>query len=174
MKLPALVLLLVSLGCICAVVCAAPIDQRNDATGFTVAANQEANMTPAWLNNEEDFDFANRGFLATDDPLVIPSDIPNITAWNMEALRFLENGTCPDTVHPLLYRQARLNNIHGLFAVAPGIYQVRGYDASVMNLIRGDTGWIVIDPLTSVETARAAMSLVDRTLGEYPVRAVIY
>jgi len=175
MKLPALVVLLVFVLCICtAVYAAAPAGQRNDATIHTVTANLEANRTPAWGNNEEDFDFAHRGFLATDDPLIIPADIPNITAWNLEALRFLDNGTCPDTIHPLLYRQARLNNIHGLFEVTDGVYQVRGYDVSSMSLIRGDTGWIVIDPLTSVETARAAMALVHRTLGEYPVKAVIY
>jgi len=175
MKLPALVVLLVFVLCICtAVYAAAPAGQRNDATIHTVTANLEANRTPAWGNNEEDFDFAHRGFLATDDPLIIPADIPNITAWNLEALRFLDNGTSPDTIHPLLYRQARLNNIHGLFEVTDGVYQVRGYDVSSMSLIRGDTGWIVIDPLTSVETARAAMALVHRTLGEYPVKAVIY
>lgn len=57
---------------------------RNDATGYTIAANLLANNSPAWSNNDEDFDFASRGFIATDVPLIIPSDYPNITAWNME------------------------------------------------------------------------------------------
>ena len=149
-------------------------DQRNDATSYTIAANREANNTPAWLNNDEDFDFATRGFLASDEPLIIPSPLPNISAWNMEAYRFLDNGTWSDTINPLLYRQARLNNIHGLFAVTDSIYQVRGYDLSVITFVRGETGWIIIDPMTSVEPARAAMALVNRTLGDYPVRAVIY
>ncbi|MDD4652766.1 MAG: MBL fold metallo-hydrolase, partial [Methanothrix sp.] len=47
---------------------------RNAATDYTIAANLKANDTPAWINNEEDLDFAARGFLATDDPLIIPSD----------------------------------------------------------------------------------------------------
>jgi alkyl sulfatase BDS1-like metallo-beta-lactamase superfamily hydrolase len=34
---------------------------------------------------------------------------------------------------------------HGLFKVTERIYQVRGYDLSVMNFIEGDTGWIVIE-----------------------------
>lgn len=174
MKTPPL-LLLVALVCLCTTAYAAAAgDVRNDATEYTVAANLEANNTPAWSNNEEDFDFATRGFIATDDTLVIPSDIPGITAWNADAFRYFENGTRSDTINPLLYRQARLNNINGLFMVAPGIYQVRGYDISVMTLVKGDTGWIVIDPLASVETARAAMALVNRTLGPYPVKAVIY
>eukprot|EP00825_Cyclidium_porcatum_P001913 TRINITY_DN1088_c0_g1_i2.p1 TRINITY_DN1088_c0_g1~~TRINITY_DN1088_c0_g1_i2.p1 ORF type:complete len:457 (-),score=-9.78 TRINITY_DN1088_c0_g1_i2:79-1449(-) len=147
---------------------------RNNATEYTIAANQLANDTPAWNNNEEDFRFANQGFIATDDPLIIPSDYPNYTSWNMEAFSFLDNGTCPDTINPLLCRHARLNNINGLFEVVPGIYQVRGYDITTMSLIKGKTGWIVIDPMNSVETARAAMSLVNRTLGYYPVKAVIY
>lgn len=147
---------------------------RNDATEFTIEANLEANNTSAWDNNGEDFGFATRGFLATDHPLIIPSDYPNITSWNMEAFSFLDNGTCPDTINPLLCRHARLNNINGLFEVVPGIYQVRGYDITTMSLIKGNTGWIVIDPMNSVETARAAMSLVNRTLGYHPVKAVIY
>lgn len=150
-------------------------DVRNDATEYTIAANLLANNTPAWSNNEEDFRFANHGFIATDDPLIIPSDYPNITSWNLEAFLFLNNRTCPDTINPQLFRHSQLNNINGLFEVVPGkIYQVRGYDITAMSLIKGNTGWIIIDPMNSVETARAAMRLVNRTLGYYPIKAVIY
>ncbi|MDD1742588.1 MAG: MBL fold metallo-hydrolase, partial [Methanotrichaceae archaeon] len=149
-------------------------DIRNDATEYTIASNQKANDTSAWNNNAEDFSFATQGFIATDDPLIIPSDITNYTSWNMEAFSYLDNGTYPGTINPLLYRHARLNNINGLFEVVPGIYQIRGYDLTTMSLIKGNTGWIVIDPMNAVETARAAMDLVNRTLGDYPVKAVIY
>ena len=40
--------------------------------------------------------------------------------------------------------------------MAEGVYQVRGYDVSNMTWIRGQSGWIVVDPLTSEETAAAA------------------
>ena len=149
-------------------------DNRNDASDYTIAILEEMNNTPAWDNNEEDFDFANRGFIATDEYLVIPSDYPGYSSWDMEAYKFLNNGTCPDTVNPLLFRQSQLNNINGLFEVTDGIYQVRGYDVTSMSLIKGDTGWIVIDPMTSVESARAAMELVNRSLGYFPVKTVIY
>nr|MBA3281054.1 MBL fold metallo-hydrolase [Acidimicrobiia bacterium] len=43
-----------------------------------------------------------------------------------------------------------------------------------VSFIAGDTGWIVIDPLTSIETARAALDLLHAHLGERPVQAVIY
>ena len=174
MRSPVFTLLLVVVCCFCTIAgTSAAQDLRNNATDFTVAANLNANNTPAW-NNNEDFDFASRGLIATYDPLIIPADIPNITAWNAEAFRFFKNGSRSDTINPLLYRQAQLNNIHGLFMVSPGIYQVRGFDMSSMTLVKGDTGWIVIDPLSSVEPARAAMELVNRTLGSYPVKAVIY
>ena len=42
-----------------------------------------------------------------------------------------------------------------------------------MSIVEGETGWIVIDPLTSVETAQAALALVERELGPRPVSAVI-
>ena len=174
MRSPVFTLLLVVVCCFCTIAgTSAAQDLRNNATDFTVAANLNANNTPAW-NNNEDFDFASRGLIATYDPLIIPADIPNITAWNAEAFRLFKNSSRSDTINPLLYRQAQLNNIHGLFMVSPGIYQVRGFDMSSMTLVKGDTGWIVIDPLSSVEPARAAMELVNRTLGSYPVKAVIY
>jgi alkyl sulfatase BDS1-like metallo-beta-lactamase superfamily hydrolase len=40
--------------------------------------------------------------------------------------------------------------------------------------VKGKTGWIVFDPLTAKETARAALKLVDEHLGKHPVVAVIY
>ena len=46
-------------------------------------------------------------------------------------------GDAPASVNPSLWRQAKLNGIHGLFEVADGVYQVRGYDVSNMTLIRG-------------------------------------
>src|SRR4051794_7228346 len=61
-------------------------------------------------------------------------------------------GDAPDSVPPSLWRQAQLNAIHGLFEVADGVYQVRGGDLSNITFIAGDTGWIVIDPLTASET----------------------
>ncbi|KAF5080767.1 putative alkyl/aryl-sulfatase YjcS [anaerobic digester metagenome] len=149
-------------------------DNRNDASEYTIAIHEKMNDTPAWDNNEEDFDFATRGFIATDDPLTIPSVYPGYTSWDMEAYKFLNNETRPETINPLLYRQSQLNNINGLFEVTDGIYQVRGYDVTSMSLIKGETGWIVIDPMTSVETAKAAMELVNKTLGDFPVKAVVY
>jgi alkyl sulfatase BDS1-like metallo-beta-lactamase superfamily hydrolase len=43
-----------------------------------------------------------------------------------------------------------------------------------MTLIQGDSGWIVVDPLTAEETARAAMAFARRHLGDKPVSAIIF
>ncbi len=101
------------------------------------------------------------------------------TVWDRRPYAFLDAKAAPDTVNPSLWRQARLNAVHGLFEVVPGkIWQVRGYDISVMTIIRGKTGWIVVDPLLSEEAAAASWKLfadtVEKKSGKLPVRAVIF
>ena len=146
---------------------------RSAPSSRTVAANRAvAARLP--LDDPADFERAERGRIAGPDRLVIPHDhAPSRRVWDMDAYRFV-SGDAPDTVNPSLWRQAKLNNIHGLFEVTDRIYQVRGYDISNVTFVAGDTGWIVIDPLTSTETARAALELVTAHLGERPVQAVIY
>lgn len=51
---------------------------------------------------------------------------------------------------------------------------MRGYDLSVMSVIEGNTGVIVVDPLISKETAAAAFALYSEHRGERPVVAMIY
>lgn len=87
---------------------------------------------------------------------------------------FLASSQAPDTVHPALWQHARLNLVNGLFKVTERLYQVRGLDLANMTIIEGDTGLIVVDPLTSEETARAAMALYFRHRPARPVVAVIY
>lgn len=115
---------------------------------------------------------ATRGFLATrTDPMIV--NTAGKPVWNLDAYAFV-SGPAPDTVHPALWRHMTHLKHHGLFAVAPDVWQVRGFDLANMTIIRGATGWIVIDPLTSVEAAAAALALVNATLGSRPVSAVIY
>ena len=101
------------------------------------------------------------------------------TVWDRRPYAFLDSREAPDTVNPSLWRQARLNAVHGLFEVVPGkIWQVRGYDISVMTIIRGKSGWIVVDPLLSEEAAAASWKLFADTIeaksGKLPIRAVIF
>jgi alkyl sulfatase BDS1-like metallo-beta-lactamase superfamily hydrolase len=84
------------------------------------------------------------------------------------------SGAAPATVNPSLWRQALLNNQTGLFKVAEGIHQLRGFDLANITLIEGKTGWIVVDTLTARETATAAMAFARKHLGDKPVSAVIF
>jgi alkyl sulfatase BDS1-like metallo-beta-lactamase superfamily hydrolase len=146
----------------------------NDPTPATVAAHRAVLDDPLldWRDTR-DFDAARRGFVAALDPPVIATDDGRVV-WDLGAYAFLADETAPETVNPSLWRQARLNMEHGLFAIHDRIWQVRGYDLSVMSVVAGETGWIVVDPLISTETARASMALVNAHLGERPVVAVIY
>jgi alkyl sulfatase BDS1-like metallo-beta-lactamase superfamily hydrolase len=124
------------------------------------------------FSDERDFDDVRRGFVGTIDDAHTVDDQGGV-AWSMKPYRFLE-GDVPDTVHPSLWRNARLNAVHGLFKVTDRIYQVRGFSLANVTFVEGDTGVIVIDPLTYVENARAAHALYTRHRGERPVRAIIY
>jgi alkyl sulfatase BDS1-like metallo-beta-lactamase superfamily hydrolase len=123
------------------------------------------------FKNTEDFKLASRGLLAKPKKLVIKDDDGRVV-WDMTGLDYLD-GARPDTVNPSLWRQAQLNALYGLFEVKKGIYQVRGYDLANVTFIRGDTGWIVVDPLTATETMAAAKQLVDSHFGKLPVRAIL-
>ncbi|WP_370586109.1 alkyl/aryl-sulfatase [Tessaracoccus sp. MC1679] len=93
--------------------------------------------------------------------------------WDIDSYGFLK-AEAPLTVNPSLWRQSNLLIEQGLFEVVPGIYQVRGLDLSVMTVVEGDTGIIVIDPLLTAEPARAALALYREHRGGRPVTAVIY
>ena len=140
-------------------------------SGYTVEANRKvAGSLP--LADQQDFEDATRGFIGSD-PQVVIRDSEGELVWNLPAYDFVQ-GEAPDSVNPSLWRQARLNNLHGLFEVTDGIYQLRGYDLSNMTLIEGETGWIVVDPLTARETAAAAFAFARRHLGDRPIRAMIF
>ncbi|QLY26728.1 alkyl/aryl-sulfatase [Bdellovibrio sp. KM01] len=125
------------------------------------------------FSNKEDFEFAQKGFIATlDNPMI--KDAEGKTVYNLNAFNFVKDTEAPDTANPSLWRQSQLTRIHGLFKVTDKIYQIRGFDISNMTLIEGKSGWIVIDPLISSETAAAGLKLANEKLGKRPVKAVIY
>jgi alkyl sulfatase BDS1-like metallo-beta-lactamase superfamily hydrolase len=125
------------------------------------------------FSDTRDFDDASRGFLGTRENANITSEAGR-TVWSLEPYGFLSDEEAPPTVDPSLWRQSRLNMNHGLFEVLPGVYQVRGLDIANMTLIEGERGVIVVDTLTSIEGARAAMELYFEHRGRRPVAAVIF
>lgn len=140
---------------------------------FTLEVLQKAREALPF-DDTRDLEEQARGLIAPMPDMKIMADAGNV-AFDMSEYDFL-NGTGDfDSIHPSMTRIARLNNNYGLYEVIPGIYQVRGLDLSDMTIVRGKTGWIAIDVLTTVETARAAWNLFQQHRGEgLPVTAVIY
>lgn len=137
------------------------------------AAAQKAMATTLPFADTADFDEANRGFVGTlTDAHIVVEGRP-MPVWSGKPYAFIK-GEAPATVNPSLWRQAQLNNIHGLFKVTDGVYQVRGFDLSNMTIVEGKTGLIIIDPLTAKETAKAALDLYYAHRPKKPVHTVIY
>ena len=149
-----------------------PREKPKDATA-SVVARQAAVRKALPFSDIADFDDASRGFLGTIENAKVLSTSGR-TVWSLEAYGFLSEAEAPATVNPSLWRQSRLNMNHGLFEVVPGVYQVRGLDIANMTLVEGDSGVIVVDTLTSIEGARAAMELYFKHRGKKPVTAVIF
>jgi len=140
--------------------------QPKDASAHTAAANHagQSHFDPA------DFHRAERGLIAQHPTGAIDTDYGVV--WDINRYAFIQRGSDnPPTVNPSLWRQAQLNGIHGLFEVADGVWQARGYDISNITFIAGATGWIVIDPLTAEPCAHACLQLANAQLGERPVVA---
>ncbi|HKO73156.1 MAG TPA: alkyl sulfatase dimerization domain-containing protein [Bradyrhizobium sp.] len=139
----------------------------------SVIAQQAAMLDALPFSDTADFDDASRGFLGTLENAAI-TNAQGRVVWSLEAYGFLAEEKAPVTVNPSLWRQSRLNMHHGLFEVVPGVYQVRGLDIANMTLIEGEGGVIVVDTLTSIEGARAAMELYFQHRGRRPVTAVVF
>ncbi len=123
-------------------------------------------------DDRRDFEFADRGFIATrKDSLILRAD--GRVAYDLSSYGFL-NAPAPDCADPSLWRQAQILTKHGLFKVDERIYQVRGFDVSTVSFIDAGAGWIVVDPLTTIEVARAALELLGEHVAVKPVLAVIY
>jgi alkyl sulfatase BDS1-like metallo-beta-lactamase superfamily hydrolase len=144
------------------------------ASEFTIKANQNVLHTVPF-NDKQDFEDAQRGFIAKPDTLTIKDDKGNVV-WDLEQYKnyISLDKVSPDTVNPSLWRNAQLNMQYGLFKVTDKIYQIRGFDLSNITFIKGNKGWIVFDPLISPQTAKAALAFINKTLGERPVTAVVY
>ena len=138
-----------------------------------ITRRRVAEATAAFpFDDRQDFDDATRGRIGRRTQRQIVGDDGELV-WDLDAYAFLA-GECPDTANPSLWRQGQLLVEDGLFEVVPGIYQLRGFDLSVMTVVEGESGVIVIDPLISVETAAAAFELYREHRGDRPVMAMIY
>jgi alkyl sulfatase BDS1-like metallo-beta-lactamase superfamily hydrolase len=149
-----------------------PAETPNDATPITRAHNR-AVLDALPFQDAQDFEDAQRGFLATL-PEVEIKNAQGRVVWSLKDYAFVSEADAPPTVNPSLWRQARLNMHNGLFRVTDRIYQIRGFDISNMTILEGDRGLVVIDPLFSMEVARASLDLYFQHRGVRPVTTVIY
>lgn len=142
------------------------------ATDFTAKANA-AIYDELDFDDKQEYEFATRGLIDAPETLELKDEDGKIL-WSQEAYAFLDDyEKAPDSVNPSLWENTKNNHAYGLFEVTDGIYQVRGYDMANLTVVKGDTGWIVFDTLMSVECSQAAMQLIEKNLGKFPVKAVI-
>ena len=160
----------VSLGCLCSLLCLAGRARAQPQASIqsplpaeaSVAAANKAVLSQLPFQDRQDFEDANRGFIAT-----------SAAGHNPDVYKFLARDP-PPTVNPSLWRQAQLNEINGLFKVTDGIYQIRGFSLANMTIVEGASGVIVIDTLSTIAAARAGMDLYFANRPRKPVVAVIY
>ncbi|RTL42179.1 MAG: MBL fold metallo-hydrolase [Burkholderiales bacterium] len=147
-----------------------PAASPADVTPTTLQA-QAAVARSLPLGDTQAFEDAARGLIARPEGQIRSED--GRVLIDFDAFRFVQ-GEAPPTVNPSLWRHARLNAQVGLFQVVEGVYQLRGFDIGNMTLVRGRTGWIVIDALTCRETAAAAIAFARQHLGDRPVSSLVY
>ncbi|WP_447507344.1 alkyl/aryl-sulfatase [Acinetobacter lactucae] len=123
------------------------------------------------LQNADEFNNAARGFIAKPSGQI--KNEQGDVIWDFDAFNFIKD-QAPDIVNPSLWRQAKLNNNVGLFKVADRVWQVRGFDLANMTIIQGKSGWIIVDTLTSKETAQAAIKFARQHLGDQKISAIIF
>ena len=149
------------------------MNPSKNPSDFTVKANQKI-LQDLPFSDKADFEAVNKGFIA---PLPNNGDIKSSDGkslvWSLKDFAFVE-GQAPDSVNPSLWRQSQLLVKAGLFQVCERVYQIRSADLSNMTIIEGEKGIIVIDPLVSTETAKAALDLYYAHRPKRPVVAMIY
>lgn len=153
-----------------------PDDFNASQKGATEATRQKNEEVYRQLdfNNKDEINAAAKGLLDSPESLEIKDEDGSVI-WSQKAFSFVTEDTpSPDTVHPGLWSNAQMNRYYGLFQVHDRIFQVRGYDVTNLTLIAGDTGWIIIDPMSNAEAMRAALELIEKDIEERPIAAVIY
>ncbi len=143
-----------------------------EATTYTKERNESVYQLLDF-SDEKEREFAEKGFIRAPEKLEIRTEDGNL-AWSQVNYEFIQQQEkAPDSANPSLWRNTQLNAKYGLFEVTDGIYQVRGYDIANITFVRSDSGWIVFDCTTSIETAKAGLELLEEEFGEAHIAAVV-
>lgn len=153
--------------------------ERKNPTSYTIAANQafaeKLGLNQAHCTNEE-YKLATKNCIYPASHLQIKAKQGHV-AWDLEAFSFFEQDEAPASVNPSLWMNGKSNYCSGVFEVVKdAIYQVRGFDIANLTIIRSKNGWIVQDVMSTVETSRAALELLQEALKEdviHSIKAVI-
>lgn len=146
--------------------------ESKDATEITAQANAEVYQLLDF-SDEQESEFASRGFIAAPDSLVIQAE-NGMTIWSQDAYDFVrKNNDAPTSVNPSLWRNTQYNTRYGLFQVSDDIYQVRGYDISNITFVRSKNGWIIMDCGSSRYTAAEALKFFRSQMGDDRIVAII-
>lgn len=145
--------------------------QGKPATQATIASQRVAER------ELPDGDFLDGSMMREHSSEIFITPLPPGTgALDVEAYAFVE-GDRPEQIHPSIYAYMRETyKESGLFKLDEGIYQIRG-DLAHITLVRGKTGWIVLDAGTTLEFAKGAWNFVHELLPgglEVPISTVIY
>lgn len=144
-------------------------DLQKDATEFTKQKNKslaeflKIDMKHA---NCEEYELATQNQIQDAKGTKIVTESGK-TVWDLDKFSFYEKDEVSDTINPSLWLNGKSCYSAGVFEVVKdAIYQVRGVDLSNLTIIKGKTGWIVQDVMTTVETSRKALELLSEALHE--------
>ncbi|MGP3639499.1 alkyl/aryl-sulfatase [Lentilactobacillus hilgardii] len=144
-------------------------DFKKEASSYTQKANRrvaEKLKINLQTGTNQEYEVAKKHCILAADELEIKDQTGRII-WSVKAFNFLKKAEIPDSVNPSLWIHGKTDQYAGIFeVVATKIYQVRGFDISNLTLIRSKTGWIVLDVLSNVETANAALEFAEKALNE--------
>lgn len=153
--------------------------ERKDATAYTSAYNRKllAERDKKQLEIElEDVENAKAHliFELMDEDLL--DDDGNII-YDAKKYPLNHPGDFPDTVNPYLWQIKLDNAFAGVYKMAEGYYVVTGVEIAMVAFIRTQHGWIVEDCGNYVESAKVAMKIAEKAVGEKiegKIVAVIY
>lgn len=147
-------------------------DQQKGASEYTKRINDNV-YRDLNFSDKSEFIFADQGLIDSPENLEIKDSNGNVV-WSQDKYKFVTDSTpAPETVNPSLWSNTQMNHYYGLFELGRGIYQVRGYDITNLTLIKGNTGFIIIDPMSNIECSKEAIKLVYKNLGVLPIKGII-
>ncbi|HHC7130261.1 TPA: alkyl/aryl-sulfatase [Vibrio parahaemolyticus] len=142
--------------------------ESKSASSYTKSLNEKV-LTELPFNNDDDFQNANKGFIA---PLIDGGLIKGVA--DIPAMQFMMDKEAPAEVNPSLWRHAQLVNRGGLYEVMKDkIYQIRGADLANLTIIETDNGIILYDLCFSPITMKKAYELYEKYRGKRPLKGII-